>query len=183
MVVAIVRVARQPSVGVALAVEMVVVMPVTTMVAMIVSGTVPMMMAVIMLIVMIMAMRVRGISAAHRREGFDDVRHSCPQSLKHVLDDMVAQDKDALSGDGGCQVPVADMPGKLGQMNRVARSDVIEFFGGCPDLDLAAVLQHQKVAVGEGRRFQQVDQHLAAVDEFYGASAQMPLVMRQNGSA
>lgn len=183
MVVAIVRVARQSAIGVALAMAMVVVMSVTMIMVMIVSGTVPMMMAMIMLIVMIMAMGVPGISAVCRREGFDDVRHSCPQPLKHVLDDMVAQDKDALCRDGGCQVSVADMPGKLGQMNRIARSDVIEFFWRRPNLDLAPVLQHQKVAIGEGRRFQQVDQHLAAVDEFDGAASQVPLVMRQNGSA
>ncbi len=188
MVVAIVRIARQAAIGVTLAmlaVMVVVVMGMTVVVPVVVPMVVIVMIMPMMIVVMpvIVAMCMPRIGSAHRREGFDDIRHACSQPLKHVLDDMVAQDKDALGRNGGREVPVADMPGKFGEMHRVPRVDAVEFFRRSADLDLAAVLQHEPVAVGECHGFEQIDQHLAAVHQFYGAATQMPLVMRQNRPA
>ena len=81
------------------------------------------------------------------------------------------------------EMPVADVPGELGEMHAVLGADVVKLLGCRGDLDLPSVLQHQPVAVGEHDGFGQVDQHLAPLCELDGAAAQMPLVMRQHGLA
>ena len=59
-------------------------------------------------------------------------------------------------------------------------TDVVERFLGRDDLDVTAILQHQPVAIVQGHRFGQVDQHSIATGRFDGAAAQMPLVMGQH---
>ena len=94
---------------------------------------------------------------------------------------MVAQDEDAVRLDCRGEMAVADVPGELGEMHRVARADVVEFFLGRDDLDMPAVFEHQPVAMAEHDGLGKVDEHLAAVDEFDGAAAQMAFVMGQHG--
>ena len=96
---------------------------------------------------------------------------------------MIAQDKDATGFDGGCQMAAADVPGKLGEMRRVARANVVKLLRRRADHDQATVLQHQPVAVAERNGLRQVDQNLAAIGQFDGAAAQMPLVMREDSLA
>ena len=174
MVVAIMRVAWQTAVCVGFAVHVVMLMLVMPMVVM----------PVIVMPVIVMIVRVAGMGAAHRRKRFDDVGQGRAEAFQHRLDDMVAQDEDAAGLDRGGEMPVADVPGKLGEMGAVACADVVELFRRRGDLDLAAILQHQPVAVVERDRLQEVDQHLAPLygpfGQFDGAAAQMPLVMRQD---
>ncbi len=85
-------------------------------------------MAMIVRVIVIMRMAVAGIGAAHRRERLDDIGHRRAEAFEHRLDDMVAQDEDAIGLDRRGEMAVADMPGKLGEMHRVARADVVELF-------------------------------------------------------
>ena len=103
-----------------------------------------------------------GIGAAHRLERLGDVAHRSAEPFQHRLDDMVAQDEDAVGLDCRGEMAVADMPGELGQMHGVAGANVIDLFMRGDDLDMAAVLQHQPVAVVQGDRLRQIDQHLLA---------------------
>ena len=64
--------------------------------------------------------------------------------------------------------------------DRILPENLVERLLGRRDDDLAAILDHQPVVGLEYDRLGQVHQHLAAVDEFDGAPAQVPLVMRQH---
>ena len=163
MVMAVMRITGQAAVGVAFA------LPVAMMVIIVVMPV----------IMMVVRMAVTRIGAAHRRKGLDDISHRRAEAFEHRLDDMVAQDEDTIGLDGGGEMPVADVPGKLGEMDRIACADVVKLFGRRADLDQAPVLQHQPVAVGERHGLGKIDQHFAAIGEFDGPAAQMPLVMRQ----
>ena len=86
-------------------------------------------MPMIVVVMVVVPMAVAGIGAAHRREGFHHVGHLRAQSFQHRLDDMVAQDEDAVGADGRGEMPVADVPGQFGEMHGVARADVVELLG------------------------------------------------------
>ena len=105
------------------------------------------------------------------------------EPFQHRLDDVVAQDEDARFLDLRREMAVADMPGKLGEMRRVAATHIVELFLGGDDLDLPAVVQHQHVAMVEHDRLGQIDQHPAAVGEFDDLAAQVPLVMGKHRKA
>ena len=122
MVVAVVRIARPPAVAVGL----VVLVPVPV-------------------VVMAVGMAFR-IGAAHRLERLHDLGDFRAKALEHLADDMVAQNEDAVLLDLGGEVAVADVPGELGQMHRIAGADVEEFFLGGDDLGVAAVVQRQQIA-------------------------------------
>src|SRR5690349_13949109 len=102
-------------------------------------------MAMMVMVVVRMAVIVTGIGAAHRAERLRNLAHRGAETLQHRLDDMVAQDEDAVGLDRRREVAVADVPGKLGQMNGVAGTDVVDLFWCGDDFELAAVFQHQPV--------------------------------------
>ena len=110
---------------------------------------------------------------------------SYSHGLERAVHDGLVADSDSLAAwlDRRRKMPVADMPGKFGQVHAIASADVVDLFRRCDNLDLAAAFQHQPVAVVQCHGFGQVDQHLAAVGKLDGASAQMALVMGQNGAA
>lgn len=157
-------------------------MPVIVMMVTVRVGVV---MAVAMIVSMVMrvAVAVAGIGAAHRVEGCDDILDLGAEPFEHRLDDMVAQDQDAVSRDGGGEMAVADVPGELGEMERIPGPDRVERLVGGGDLDHAAALDCQGVACRQNHRLGQVDQDLAAVAGFDHAPAQMALVMLEDGAA
>lgn len=130
-----------------------------------------------------MAVAMSGIGAAHRVEGRHDLLDLGAEPMEHRLDDVVAQDQDAVSCDGRRQMAVADMPGKLGQVVRIAAADGVErLVGGC-DLDGAATLDRQRVTRCEHDRFREIDQDLPTVARLDHAAAQVTLVMLEHGAA
>lgn len=156
-------------------------MPVAAVVVVVV-----MIMIMVMVVIMMMmpvSVAVARVSAAHGREGLDHVAHGSAKTFQHRLDDVVAQDEDAVGGDRSGKVSVADMPCEFGQMDSVTGADVVELLRRRADLDLASVFKHEPVAIGQCDRLGQVDENLAAIGKFDGAAAQMPLVMRQHGTA
>ena len=142
-------------------------------------------MGVVMAVSMVMrvAVTVAGISAAHWVEWCDDVLDLGAQPFEHRLDDMVAQDQDAIRRDRGGEMAVADVPGELGEMKRIPGPDRVERLVGGGDLDHAAALDRQGVAGRQHHRLGQVDQNLATLDGFDHAPAQMAFVMLEDGAA
>lgn len=51
---------------------------------------------------------------------------------------------------------------RLGQMNMAQGADVVERLLRGDDLDMAAILKHQPVAIAQSNRLGQVDQYLVA---------------------
>ncbi len=140
-------------------------------------------MAMTVAMVMRVTVAVAGISAAHRVEGRDDVLDLGAEPFEHRLDDMVAQDQDAVRRDGGGEMAVADMPGELGEMKRIPGPDRVERLVGGGDLDHAAALDGERVAGGQHHGFGQIDQNLAAIRGIDHAPAQMTLIMLEDGAA
>jgi len=136
-------------------------------------------MTMIMRVAVIVAMA--GIGAAHRLEGGHDVDHLGTQTLQHRLDDMVAQDEDAISRYGSGEMAVADVPGELRQVGGVAGADVVELLLGGDDACRAAVFQQQEVAGFENDRLGQVDKHAFAPRQRDGAAPDVALVMGEDG--
>ena len=153
------------------------------MVSVIMRVGVVMAVAVIVSMVMCVTVAVAGIGAAHRVEGRDDILDLRAEPLEHGLDDVVAQDQDAVRRDRRGEMAVADMPGKFGQMQGVPGPDRIERLVGGGDLDQAAALDRQGVSGGQHDGFGQVDQNLVAIDGLDHAPAQMPGVVLEDRAA
>jgi hypothetical protein len=122
---------------------------------------------------------VAAIGAAHRLERLDHFRQCGAKPFEHRLDHLVAQDQDPLRLDCGCEMPVAEVPGQFGKMHRAAGADFEQSLRRCQDQDESTLLQNQAVAGRQRNRFGQVDKHTLTTGKGQGATAQMPLVMRQ----
>lgn len=148
----------------------------------IMAMTVSMIMGVIavvmMMAVVVMTMRfvtvpmlaMAGIGAARGVKLRDDLGDLGAKAFEHRLDDVVAQDKNPRRLNRRGEMTVADMPAEFDQMNRISPENLIERLIGRRDDDLPAILDHEPVVGLEYDRLGQVDQHLAAIDKFYGAS-------------
>ena len=99
----------------------------TVVVAMFVMFMVVLVMAVVAIVPMIfmrgaatllgvVVRRSSGIGSAFRIEGRLDIDQLRPESLQHVLDDVILPDAQAIRHDLRWQVPVADVPGQANQI-------------------------------------------------------------------
>jgi len=164
MVVTVVGIAGQASVLVALSLGMVVMMVMAA-----VHGP--------MAVPVVMVMVVPGIRAHQRLEGRDDMNHGGAEPFQHRLDGVVPQDQDAVLRYRRRQVPAADMPAQLGQVDGAERPDLEKLLGGRLDLDMSAIVEDQAIACPQSRRFDEIDEDAAAVLERQRLAAQPPLVM------
>ena len=121
-------------------------------------------MVMIIVIMMVMAMnRRRGdIGAAFRVERRFDRDNRGAESPRHVLDDMIAPDAQALGQQFGRQMAVAEMPGDAHQRGQVGAADLGERLGRGDNLDDAAILQRETVAGAQHHRFGQIEQESEA---------------------
>ena len=62
---------------------------------------------------------------------------------------MIAPDQDAVLVDLRGEMPVAEMPGQMAQRAGLSGPHLVELLLGRDDLDRAAVLQHQHIAIGQ----------------------------------
>lgn len=134
-------------------------------------------------VAMRMAVAMAGIGTAHWIEGGNDLFHLGIQPVQHGLDDVVAQNQDTIRRDGRCEMAIADMPGELGEMERIAAPDGVERLLGRRDLDDAAALDRQRIAGCQHDRLREVDQDLPAVIRLDHAPAQVTFIMLENGAA
>ena len=99
-----------------------------------------------------------GIGAAfgiERRLDLDDAR---AQSLHHGFDDMIAPDPQALAGDLGRQMAIAEMPGDPDQMVRIDATYLHQRLRRRDHLDQPAIIQHQRIAAAQRDRVFEVEQ-------------------------
>jgi hypothetical protein len=120
------------------------------------------------------------IGPAHRLEGFDDLADISPEPGKHVTNDMIALDENAVCLDLGGEMPVAEMPGKLDQMQRIARADLEQPFLGCLDLDRGAIIEEQPVAMMKKHGLLQVEHDHLAIVEMQELASEMAPIMRKD---
>jgi hypothetical protein len=126
----------------------------------IVMGVIVRMGVMIMRMTVVMAAML--IGAAFRLERALDLDDPGAKPLQHLGDDVVLADPQPFRPDLGFEVPVAEVPGDAGLVQRVAPAHFQKRLGLRDDLDQAAVLQRIGIAVPEGRRFGQIDQDLQA---------------------
>lgn len=137
---------------------------------------------VIMAVMVIMAAmsRMAGIGTAQRTERLDRLRYRRPKALKHVADDMVAQDDDAASLDRGWQMAVADVPGELCEVDVVSRPHIVDRLVRRHHADVAPVVKNQQIPMLKGGRLDEVDEDLPATLEGQRTAAQVALVVLQH---
>jgi len=119
------------------------------------------------------------IGAMHGLEWLYRFPHGRAKAFKHGADDMIAPDQDALRLNLCLKMAIAQMPGYLGKVQRIARNDLVKLLLFGNDLDQPAVLQHEAVAMRKHDRFGEIDQHLLSAAQPETLAAQMAFVLRQ----
>jgi len=79
-------------------------------------------------------------------------------------------------------MPVAEMPGDAGEMQRVSAADFKERLGRCDDLDKSAVLEHERIAAAQFRRRRQVEQKRGALGAGHRYAAAMAIVVIEDNA-
>jgi hypothetical protein len=123
---------------------------------------------------------MRMIGAAHRLERLDDLTDLGTETSQHVPDYVIALDQDAVRLDLRSEVPVAQMPRELDQMQRTERPDRKKPFLRSLDLDRRPILQNQSVAVMEKHRLLQVEHDHLAIVEMQELPPEMAPVMGED---
>ncbi len=131
------------------------------------------------IMVVVMPSATGGIGAAHGHEGRADIRHRGAERLEHGADYVITQDQNAILTDLRGEMPVADMPSQLEQVNDIPRPDVKQVFLGGPDQNAGAVIQHQCIAMLQNGGLGQVDQDLAPVIQLQDTPPDMARVVGQ----
>lgn len=142
--------------------------------------TMVMSMVVVAVRVPVPAVRAVGmIGAPGGLERFLDIADISAQPLQHGPDHMIPQDQNAAFLNLGRKMPVAEMPGKFDQMQRIARLYLEKFFRRSLHLDRIAIVEHQPVAVVKEHCLFQVEHHHVPVRQMQELATQMTQVMRQ----
>jgi hypothetical protein len=123
------------------------------------------------------------IGAADRLERLDDIRHLGAQPDKHVPDDVIALDQDAVGLDLGGEMPVAQMPGQFDQVERVAGANFEQPFFRRLDLDRRPVLEQQPIAVMKEHGLLEVEHDHVAIVEMQQFASQVTAIMGKNHHA
>jgi hypothetical protein len=105
------------------------------------------------------------IGAPERAERFAHLAHIGAEPFEHRLDDVVSQDEDARVFDRRSQVAVADVPCELGQVNRIAPTNLEQFLLGRDNACRTSVIEDELIAVPERQRFGKIDQHPIATGQ------------------
>ena len=136
---------------------------------------------VVMIMTMPMIMPVRrgrrDIGAAFGVEWRFDLDHGCAEAPRHILDDVVAPNAQALFQQFCRQVAVAKMPGDSHQRGGVRAADFRQFFGRGDNLDDASVVQRETVAGAQHHRLGQVEQKGEAAHAGHRDTAPIAIVV------
>lgn len=108
------------------------------------------------------------------REFLARVDNCGAQAFQHARDDGVWPDQDAAFLYLRLQMPIANMPCKLRQMNSIVPPHLQQILRlGC-NLNKATILQHEAVAILQLHRLGEIDKHFAAILKCQQFSPQMP---------
>ena len=116
------------------------------------------MVVVVTVIGMMVACVGSAIGAAFGIEWCFDFLNRSPKAKQHVADHVVAAQADHRFGDLGGQMPVADLPGKRQEVPGVPAPHLHQLFRFGADLDDAAIVKHQPVAMAQQPRLRQIKQ-------------------------
>eukprot|EP01036_Dinobryon_divergens_P007108 gene7107-9463_t len=116
---------------------------------------------------------VLAVGAALRVERHAHLAHVGAQPLQHVDDDVIVANQDAVAVDLGRQVAVAEMPGQPRERRGVAAAHLDEILVRGLDLDIAALLQLQAIALVQHHGLDKVQQE---VETAIAQDAQAPAV-------
>jgi hypothetical protein len=103
-------------------------------------------------------MMVTMIGAALRLEGGCGLLDDRPQLPQHVGNDMIRPDQQASAIDLERDMPVADMPGETGEVDRIAGVNREQRLGQGADLDHRIILEKETVAIMQLHRLGKVEQ-------------------------
>ena len=99
--------------------------------------------------------RIRSTLGIERGLDLDDAR---PQSLHHLLDDVIPADAQALRHDLRWQMAIAEMPGYANQMQGIGAPDLKQRLCGRHHLDQPAIFQHQRITAAQRDGVFQIEQ-------------------------
>jgi len=128
---------------------------------------------------MIVARR-RDISAAFRIERRLDRRDLGAEPARHVLDDVIPPNAQALLEQFGRQMPVAEMPGDAGERGGVGGANFGQFLGRGDHFDDPPVVERQPVAAAQHHRFGQVEQEGEPAHAGHRDAAAVTVVIVEN---
>lgn len=134
---------------------------------------------VIMAVVVMIVPTMGVVSAPHRLESRFNRGDGRAQPFQHGANNVIALDENAVGINLGRQVAVAEMPGKLRQVQRIATTHFEQLFLCGNDFHKVAIVEHQLVAIGKEHRFLQVQHDHVAIVEVKKLAAQMPQIVRQ----
>lgn len=138
-------------------------------------------MGVVVVSMVVVTMGLRGlIGAAFRLERHFDDGNGRAQSDRHLLQNRVAGDADAVGKQFGGHVAVAEMPGQASEMVRIACHDLRHRLFGRDDGDDTPVVELQAVAILQMRRLRQVEEESDVPLPSHGDAAAVPAVMGQH---
>jgi hypothetical protein len=156
-------------------VAMIMVMMPVVMVCMIV------MMIVCMPVVMVMmSMASLMIGPTLGMERRFDLHHPGTQPFQHVGDHVIAPNPDRPRRDLAFEMPVAEVVGDSGEMQRILRAGLQKLLGSSDDLDHAAILEDIGIAAAKRWCFRKINQNLQTANGLDHAAATAALLVVEN---
>lgn len=108
------------------------------------------------------------------REFLARIGNFCAQAFQHARDHGVWPDQDTAFLYLRFQMPIANMPCKLRQMNSIVPPHLQQIFRlGC-NLNESAIHQHKAIAILQLHRLGEIDKHFAAIFKPQQFAPQVP---------
>jgi hypothetical protein len=133
-------------------------------------------MIVRVLVFMIVSMRMMGVCAPLRIERRLHRNEPGAESAQHVFDYVITANPQPITDDLHVDMPVADVPGESRQRVTVGGGDFDQRLGAADNTYDATVVEHEAIAVSQGRRVRQVEQKGRTLLTGQHNAAALPLV-------
>jgi hypothetical protein len=155
---------------------------VTMVMVVIVAMTMMRMSMVVVVIVsmVVVTMPTFGISATFGIETGLDHPQFRAKALQHILDHMVAAEADAVAGDLGWQMAVADMPGEAQQILRGCSTDFDECLGRSDDFNKSAIIKHERITAAQCDDVIKIEQEIEPARPGHADAAAVAVVEIEN---
>src|SRR5438105_6543925 len=98
-----------------------------------------------------------GIGAGFGIEGLDNLANDGALIFEHMCDHVIAPDQDALRIDLDREMAIAEMPGKLREMARIAPRYLYQLFRFGTHFDDAAIFEHEPIAIAKMCGFREIE--------------------------
>lgn len=134
------------------------------------------MMMLTLAVVMVLMAVVSLLGGTYRLKRTLDLDHLRAESRQHFGKGGIGADTQPFRGDLRFRMPVAENPGEFQKMRRVAAPDLHLWLGLRNDIDKAAIIERQKVAVTQGRRLAGHERNVEAADRTCPALLAQPLL-------